>query len=179
MDSSEGGSPAGAAGWAKAKPERPLAQALAENGNTGGPEEPLGRPHFPEGVTSPPLGLSTVAIGLLAYDLAGEKAGAVLDTALAIKMIAYVGIPPVASAFAERLPRRGFLIALDLVRSATMLLLPFVDQVWQIYVLIFALQSASASFTPAFQATIPDILPDEAARSLTTPLAKDAIKPGD
>jgi MFS family permease len=123
--------------------------------------------------------LSTVAIGLPPYDLAGEKAGAVLDTALAIKMIAYVGIPPVASAFAERLPRRGFLIALDLVRSATMLLLPFVDQVWQIYVLIFALQSASASFTPAFQATIPDILPDEAARSLTTPLAKDAIKPGD
>jgi hypothetical protein len=33
-------------------------------------------------------GLSTVAIGLLAYDLAGEKAGAVLGTALAIKMIA-------------------------------------------------------------------------------------------
>jgi hypothetical protein len=58
-----------------------------------------------------------------------------------------------------------------LVRSATVRLLPFVDQVWQIYVLIFALQSASASFTPAFQATIPDILPDEAARSLTTPHA--------
>jgi len=42
------------------------------------------------------------------------------------------------------------------------LMLVFVDQVWQVYVLLFALQSASASFTPAFQATIPDILPDEA-----------------
>jgi MFS family permease len=30
-----------------------------------------------------------------------------------------------------------------------------------VYVLIFVLQSASAAFTPTFQATIPDILPDE------------------
>jgi MFS family permease len=53
------------------------------------------------------------------------------------------------------------LIALDLVRFGIAVLLPFVDQIWQIYVLIFLLQSASAAFTPTFQATIPDILPDE------------------
>ncbi|MGI9359979.1 MAG: MFS transporter [Parasphingorhabdus sp.] len=40
-------------------------------------------------------------------------------------------------------------------------MLPFVDQIWQIYLLIFILQSASATFTPTFQATIPDVLPDE------------------
>ena len=32
-------------------------------------------------------GLLTVALGLLAFELAGERAGAVLGTALAIKMI--------------------------------------------------------------------------------------------
>ena len=106
-------------------------------------------------------GLATVALALLAYDLAGADAGLVLGTALAIKMIAYVGVAPVASAFADRLPRRGFLVAMDAVRAAVALLLPFVDQVWQIYVLIFVLQSASAGFTPAFQATIPDVLPEE------------------
>ncbi len=37
-------------------------------------------------------GLTTMALGLLAYDLAGANAGAVLGTALAIKMIAYVGV---------------------------------------------------------------------------------------
>jgi len=47
------------------------------------------------------------------------------------------------------------------VRAGVALFLPFVDAVWQIYVLIFVLQSASAAFTPTFQATIPDILPDE------------------
>ncbi len=44
---------------------------------------------------------------------------------------------------------------------AIALLLPFVTEVWQVYVLIFLLQSASAAFTPTFQATIPDLLPEE------------------
>lgn len=106
-------------------------------------------------------GLATVALGLLAFELAGDNAGAVLGTALAIKMIAYVGVAPIASAFTERLQRRAMLVSLDLVRAAVALLLPFVTGIWQIYILIFVLQSASAAFTPTFQATIPDILPNE------------------
>ncbi|MBU5234338.1 MFS transporter, partial [Vibrio cholerae] len=61
----------------------------------------------------------------------------------------------------ERLPRRAMLVSLDLVRALVALALPVVTEVWQIYVLIFVLQSASAAFTPTFQATIPDILVDE------------------
>lgn len=106
-------------------------------------------------------GLATVALALLAYELAGDRAGVVLGTALTIKMLAYVGIAPLASEFAGRIPRRAYLVSLDLIRAAVVLVLPFVDQVWQIYVLIFVLQSASAAFTPAFRATIPDVLPDE------------------
>jgi MFS family permease len=106
-------------------------------------------------------GLATIALGLLAYDLAGEDAGAVLGTALAIKMIAFVTVAPVAAAFTQYLPRREMLVGLDLVRAAVALALPFVTEVWQVYALIFVLQSASAAFTPTFQATIPDILPDE------------------
>lgn len=106
-------------------------------------------------------GLATVALSLLAFEIAGAEAGAVLGTALAIKMAAYIGVAPVVGAFADRLPRRAFLITMDLVRAGVAIMLPFVDQIWQIYVLIFLLQSASAAFTPTFQATIPDVLPDE------------------
>ena len=53
------------------------------------------------------------------------------------------------------------LVSLDLIRAAVALALPFVTQIWEIYLLIFVLQSASAAFTPTFQATIPDVLPDE------------------
>lgn len=106
-------------------------------------------------------GLITIALALLAYDMAGEKAAQVLGIALAIKMIAYIAVAPVASAFAERLPRKKVLVGLDIIRALTALCLPFVTQIWQIYLLIFILQSASAAFTPTFQATIPDVLPDE------------------
>lgn len=106
-------------------------------------------------------GLATVALGLLAYQLAGAAAGVVLGTALAIKMVAYVSLAPVAAALADRLPRRAMLVGLDLLRAGVALALPFVTEVWQVYVLIFLLQAASAGFTPAFQATIPEVLPDE------------------
>ncbi len=107
-------------------------------------------------------GLATVALGLLAFELAGADAGAVLGTALAIKMIAYVGIAPVAGAFVHLVPRRSLLVVLDLLRAGVALCLPFVTEIWQVYVLIFVLQAGSAAFTPTFQATIPDILPEEA-----------------
>lgn len=107
-------------------------------------------------------GLLTVALGLLAYDLAGADAGVVLGNALAIKMIAYIGVAPVVGAYASWLPRKTFLVAMDLIRCAVAVYLPFVTEIWQVYLLIFVLQSASAGFTPTFQATIPDVLPKEA-----------------
>lgn len=106
-------------------------------------------------------GLTTVALGLLAFDLAGADAGLVLGTALAIKMIAYVGVAPFAAAVSSLFPRRTFLVGLDCVRAGMVLFLPFVSEVWQIYLLVFLFQAFSAAFTPTFQATIPDILPDE------------------
>lgn len=106
-------------------------------------------------------GLTTVALGLLAYDLAGADAAAVLGTALTIKMLVYVTVAPIVAAYAGLLPRRLFLVALNVIRAAVVLALPFIDQVWQIYLLIAVLQTASAAFTPTYQAVIPDILPDE------------------
>lgn len=96
-------------------------------------------------------GLTTIALALLADELAGERAGQVLGTALAIKMIAYVGIAPVVGAYASRLPRRALLVTLDLLRASVVLLLPFVTAVWQIYVLIFVLNACSAGFSRSFR----------------------------
>ncbi|MEV6357043.1 MFS transporter [Streptomyces hydrogenans] len=114
-------------------------------------------------------GLATVALALLAYDLAGTDATAVLGTALALKMAAYVGLAPLAGALARRVPRRALLVGADLVRLGAALALPFVDRVWQVYGLVLLLQAASAVFTPAFQATIPRVLPEE--RDYTRALA--------
>ncbi|MGW6460442.1 MFS transporter [Streptomyces sp. NPDC055078] len=106
-------------------------------------------------------GLTTVALGLLAYDLAGPRAGTVLGTALTVKMVMYVVIAPLAAAYADRFPRRTLLILLDVVRAAVVLALPLVTEVWHIYILIGLLQAASAAFTPTFQAVIPDLVTNE------------------
>ncbi|MFD7836487.1 MFS transporter [Streptomyces sp. NPDC059761] len=118
-------------------------------------------------------GLATVALSLLAYDLAGDNASAVLGTALAIKMIAYVAIAPVVGAIADRIPRRTLMAAMDLTRAGVAVALPFVTEVWQIYVLIFLLQAASAAFTPTFQATIPEVL--HAERDYTQALSMSRL----
>jgi MFS family permease len=114
-------------------------------------------------------GLLTVALGLLAFDLAEGAAGSVLGTALTIKMVAYVGVSPIMAALVDRLPKKMVLAGADLIRLAIAITLPFVSEVWQIYVLVFILQSASATFTPAFQSLIPSILPD--TRDYTRALA--------
>lgn len=106
-------------------------------------------------------GLTSVALSLLAYDLAGANAGVVVGVALALKMVAYVGIAPFVAGFLQRVERRRLLVSLDLVRAACAFLMPFVDRVWQVFVLIFVLNACSAGFTPTFQAAIPDVLHDE------------------
>lgn len=106
-------------------------------------------------------GLTTVALTLLAYDLAGNNAGAVVGIALALKMVVYVFGSPLITALATAVPRRRLLVTLDLVRAGTVVAMLFVDQVWQVYVLIVLVNACSAGFTPTFQAIIPDVLPDE------------------
>lgn len=114
-------------------------------------------------------GLLTVALGLLAFDIAGENAGVVLGVAMTIKMIAYVALSPITTALVAKLPRKPVLITADLLRAGVALSLPFVTDAQQIYLLIFVLQSASATFTPTFQAVVPSLLPDEGeyTRALT------------
>lgn len=106
-------------------------------------------------------GVTTVALGLLAYQLGGPDAGAVLGAALALKMVAYVALSPVFAALAPRVDRRRMLISLDLLRAATLLALPFVTETWQVFVLVFIVSACAAGFTPAFQATLADVLPDQ------------------
>ena len=106
-------------------------------------------------------GFTTIGLALLAHDIAGSDAGLILGTALALKMIAYVGLAPLAGAYAHLLPRRFTLTALSVCRAALVCVLPFVTQAVEIYAVIFFLNAFAAAYTPLFQATIPDILPDE------------------
>jgi len=105
-------------------------------------------------------GLSTVALGLLAFSIAGGNAGEVLGVVLALKVATYVLVSPVVAAWGAGLSRKKLLISMDLIRAAAIGSIAFVDQAWQVYALIVVVSAASAGFTPAFQALIPDIFKD-------------------
>jgi MFS family permease len=121
-------------------------------------------------------GLTTVALTLLAYDLADEHAGAVVGIALALKMVVYVFGAPLITALATRLPRRRLLVTLDLLRAGSVAAMPFVTQVWQVYALIVLINACSAGFTPTFQATIPDVLDDEPSYTRALSLSRLAYE---
>ncbi|WP_223252262.1 MFS transporter [Paracoccus mutanolyticus] len=101
--------------------------------------------------------------GLCGGAVLGQPGGVILSLA----RMADIGTPDPASGSIE--------VGADLVRAAV----PFSavrPAIWQVYVLIFVLQSASAAFRPTFQATIPDSLPDEkayTARAALSRLASD------
>ena len=66
-----------------------------------------------------------------------------------------------AGVIADRVSRKQILIAADLVRFGLLALFPFVTTVWQVYVLIFAINAVTAFFTPTFEATIPEVVGGE------------------
>jgi MFS family permease len=106
-------------------------------------------------------GIATVALALLAYDLAGSEAGGVLGTALALKMAVDVIALPLVAGLTASLPTRGRLVRSMLARAALLLLVPLIDSVWQIYVLVILFQTASAMFVAVYLATVPELLPDD------------------
>ncbi|PZR00397.1 MAG: MFS transporter [Cereibacter sphaeroides] len=118
-------------------------------------------------------GIATVALALLAFDLAGEDSGAVIGTALSLKMLAYVLAAPILAALTERIPRKRLLIALDLIRAASLFLLPFVTQVWQVNLLVFVFAVASATFGYVYLAVVPYLLGSE--EDYTRSLARSRI----
>lgn len=105
-------------------------------------------------------GVSSVCLALLAYELAGADASQVLSIAFAIKMFAYIVLAPLFGALNHRLNPKSTLIILDLLRGLTLLLLPWVVHVWQVYLLMFVIHACSAAFTPLYQAVIPIVLPN-------------------
>ncbi|WP_425656405.1 MFS transporter [Roseobacter sp. EG26] len=108
------------------------------------------------------VGLLTVALSLAAYRIGGAEAGGqVLGMLLALKMVAYVMLAPLAEALLSRQPRKRALVLLDLGRMLLLVPMIYVTETWQIAGLAFAFFVLAAGFTPLFQSIIPDVLPEE------------------
>jgi MFS family permease len=108
------------------------------------------------------VGLLTVALSLSAYSIGGNQAGGqVLGFLLALKMVAYVVIAPLAETALAGHPRKAIMVALNAGRMLLLLPMIVATEIWQIAALAFAFFALSSAFTPLFQSVIPDIFPDE------------------
>jgi MFS transporter, NRE family, putaive nickel resistance protein len=103
-------------------------------------------------------GVTSVALAAFAYELAGANATVVIGTALTLRIVAFVTVSPIAGVLADRTDRKRMLVAADLIRLGLMAVFPFITAVWHVYILIFLLNAVTALFTPAFEASIPELV---------------------
>src|SRR6266404_5059573 len=107
-------------------------------------------------------GVTTVGLALFAYQpTGGASATAVIGNALTLRILAFLLFSQPAGVIADRVSKRRILIVADVIRFALLALFPFITAVWQIYVLIFAINAVTAFFTPTFESSIPEVVGGE------------------
>jgi putative nucleotidyltransferase with HDIG domain len=78
-----------------------------------------------------------------------------------VQAIATIVVTSVAGGLADRLPRRGLVVALELMRATALVATPFLIGLswWLIVPVLFLLSSINAVIQPAKQAAIPSLVP--------------------
>lgn len=107
-------------------------------------------------------GVTTVALALLVYRMAGAReATTILGQTLMLRIVAFLVFSQPAGLLADRVNRKRLMIASDLIRFVLIALFPFITEVWQVYVAVFAVNCLTAFFTPAFEASLPEVAGQE------------------
>lgn len=97
-----------------------------------------------------------IALVVDVYKLSGS--GTALSTLVLFQVVPVILAGPLVGAIIDRFPRKHVLVAADLARAVLVLGLLAAQSVWQLYVLAFCLSVASAFFTPALAASIPQLI---------------------
>jgi MFS transporter, NRE family, putaive nickel resistance protein len=99
-----------------------------------------------------------VGVALLAYEFAGANASVVLSAALTLRVTAFILFAPYAGVLADKFNRKTILLIADFGRMVVVACVALVNASWQLYILIFILNIFSAFFTPAYKASVPQMI---------------------
>ncbi len=99
-----------------------------------------------------------LGLALFSYELNPTRSAVILATALTLRVTAYIVFSPFVGIVSERFKRKDILWLAQGFRILVFGLIPFVNVEWQLYLLIFLLNVASAFFTPTYRAIIPQIV---------------------
>lgn len=97
-----------------------------------------------------------VAVTALVLSKGGGYAVAAV---MAARMIPAIVFGPIAGAVVDRFDRKALMIGSDIARGALYVLLPFLGPLWAIYVVSFVIESFSLLWTPARDASLPNLVP--------------------
>lgn len=104
--------------------------------------------------------MATVALMALVLELTGSATA--VGGVLVLRLAPTVMAGPLAARLVRRWSRRRIMLAMDAVRVPAALLLPWITELWWIYLWAVVLEVGGMVFLPARDASIPDLLePDE------------------
>src|SRR5438309_997875 len=101
-----------------------------------------------------------VAVAALVANIGGKRLGglAVAGVMLA-RLLPSVVFGPFAGVFADRFDRRKLMVSADIARGALYASLPFFPKLWLIFLVSFIIECLSLLWTPAKDASIPNLVP--------------------
>ncbi|HSJ51990.1 MAG TPA: dTMP kinase [Actinomycetota bacterium] len=97
-----------------------------------------------------------VAVTALVLSKGGGYAVAAV---MAARMLPAILFGPVAGAIVDRFDRKALMIGSDVARGTLYVLLPFLGPLWAIYVVSFVIECFSLLWTPARDASLPNLVP--------------------
>lgn len=103
--------------------------------------------------------MATVALMVLTLDLTGSATA--VGGLLVLRLLPAAVAAPLAARAAERWERRRTMLAMDAARAGMVLLLPWVTEVWWVYVWAFLVEVASIVFLPARDSAVPELVGEE------------------
>jgi dTMP kinase len=96
------------------------------------------------------------AVLALVFDRGG---GFAVSGVMTARMLPSVVFGPVAGALVDRFDRKKMMIAADLARGGLYASMPFLGNVWAIFAMSFVIESLSLLWTPARDASLPNLVP--------------------
>ena len=100
-----------------------------------------------------------VAVTSLVASISGSKAGLAVGGVMIVRMLPAVLFGPIAGVLVDRFDRKKVMIVSDLARGALFAAMAFMSQLWLIYLFSFVKEGLSLLWTPARDASLPNMVP--------------------
>jgi len=100
-----------------------------------------------------------VAVTALVASKGGEAGAYAIAGVMAARTLPAILFGPIAGAIVDRVSRKTIMITSDVARGSLYALMPFLGPLWAIFLVSFAIECFSLLWTPARDASLPNLVP--------------------